>query len=72
VKALHKVIEVKAEAGDYEQCFEWLQQAKINKLPLEDEHRPGTMLYLLKQALKMEKIDKVIALFINDSETESN
>jgi len=39
---------------------------------LEDTHRPGTMLFLLKQSLKMEKIDKVIALFICDTETESN
>jgi hypothetical protein len=66
------VIEVKAEDGDYEQCFEWLQQAKLNKLPLEDLHRQGTILFLLKQSLKMEKIDKVIALFINDTETEAN
>jgi len=30
------------------------------------------MLFLLKQALKIDKIDKVIALFINDTETEAN
>lgn len=72
MKAMHRVFEVLSDQGSYTGCCEYLKKIKQGTLSIDPEYKLSTMLYLLKQALKQERPDSVIDLFIHDTEVEAN